>query len=65
MKTKLNITKAAALAGVLPATWRSYVARKQRPAPDGYADPCGCPWWYEDTIRRDIAEREAKHVVAV
>lgn len=58
-RVKLTVAEAATLAGVTPATWRSYVARGQRPEPDGYAEPCGCPWWYVATITRDIAEREA------
>jgi hypothetical protein len=59
-RVKLTVAEAAALAGVRPATWRSYVARGQRPAPDGVADPCGCPWWWETTIAKDVAARRAR-----
>lgn len=59
-RVKLTVAQAAALTGVTPATWRSYVARGQRPAPDGKTDPCGCPWWYETTVTRDVAARRAK-----
>lgn len=57
MKTKLTATQAAARAGIQPGTWRSYTTPKgsrggrlHGPAPDGHAQPCGCPWWWDTTV---------------
>jgi len=50
-RVKLNVAQAAAAAGgIKPSTWRAYVARGRAPKPDGFADPCGCPWWWESTV---------------
>lgn len=62
-RNKLTGSQAAALAGVQPGTWRRYTTPNRSrggklhgPAPDGHCDPCGCPWWWEETILRFKAE---------
>jgi hypothetical protein len=54
---KLTGTEAAAVAGIKPGTWRSYTTprtsrggKRFGPAPDGYNEPCGCPWWWRSTV---------------
>ena len=46
----LTTREAATLAGVTPASWRSYVSRGDAPQPDGRLGVT--PWWRESTIRR-------------
>jgi hypothetical protein len=51
-RVKLTVKQVAERVGdIKPATWRGLVSRGLRPQPDGHADPCGCPFWYEATIK--------------
>lgn len=59
-RAKLSVKEAAEVVGVKPSSWRGMVARGQRPAPDGHSEPCGCPWWFDTTIRKDAAKRESR-----
>lgn len=54
---KINRSEAASAAGLSQATWRNYTAKLITPPPDGYAETCGCPWWYEGTIKTWRAAR--------
>jgi hypothetical protein len=49
-RVRLSGPKAAAVAGIRPATWRSYVARGAAPPPDGREEISGTPWWYAETV---------------
>lgn len=52
---QVTSTEAAALAGVAPDTWSSYVSRGQAPAPDGRLGRT--PWWWESTVQDWVAQR--------
>jgi hypothetical protein len=57
---RLTAKQAAELRGVAPKTWWSYVSRGQVPAPDGEAEPCGCPWWWRSTIEANVAAQGSR-----
>jgi hypothetical protein len=66
---KLYVDEAAALVGVLPATWRGYCTasagrRRQAPPADGVDIERGHarPWWWESTIRQWQANRPGRGV---
>jgi hypothetical protein len=48
---------AAQIAGITPATWRSYVSRGEAPPPDGREAISGTPWWRVSTIERWMRSR--------
>jgi predicted DNA-binding transcriptional regulator AlpA len=53
---KLTTANAAALLGVTPATFRSYVAKGYAPPPDGHHDQ-RTPFWLRSTIETWQASR--------
>jgi hypothetical protein len=64
-RTKLTGPQAAARAGVTPSRWRTLTnpiadrgGRIYGPPPDGYTDPCGCPWWWDATVDTYIQSKE-------
>ena len=67
MTRRLSGSQAASLAGVQPGTWRRYTTPNRSrggklhgPAPDGHCDPCGCPWWWESTVKTWMSNRPSK-----
>jgi predicted DNA-binding transcriptional regulator AlpA len=53
---QLTTANAAALVGVTPATFRSYVAKRYAPPPDGHHDQ-RTPFWLRSTIETWQASR--------
>lgn len=56
-RERLSVAAAAKLAGVKTDTWRSYVTRKQAPAPDGVDETFGRYFWYRSTVQKWIDSR--------
>ena len=52
---RLTARQAAALAGVQPSTWTSYVSRQQAPAADGQFGNQN--WWLRSTVETWLANR--------
>ena len=63
MAPKLTAAEAAKLTGYSLAGWRSITSESGGrtgtfgPPPDGVSYPCGCRWWYEETVINWLAAR--------
>jgi hypothetical protein len=55
----LTAAQVAAVVGVLPSTWRSYVARGWAPPPDGHLG--ATPWWAPATVQRWREQWNTRH----
>ncbi|MGI9092337.1 MAG: hypothetical protein ACR2FF_02590 [Mycobacteriales bacterium] len=54
-RVDLVSVRAATLVGVIPSTWRNYVATKRAPAPDGRLG--GTNWWHRETVEGWMKQR--------
>lgn len=57
---QLTTREVADQLGITPASWRSYVARGDAPAPDGHLG--STPWWKQSTVTRWQAARPGQGV---